>query len=256
MLLEQAKAYQEIVREGMNGILYQHSEEITRKYFAEDFIQHNPFSADGLDHLLAMTQFTFVWEPARWIIDGDIVAYHGIYTATNPLDPANPLLCVDMWRIEDGKVKEHWDVLDVRPFQQAASMLAGGGDGLKDVPAETVAANKATAERFMTEFVNGGNKDILGEVLADNFRHHNENGEMPAAAMLGWIESMGGSVPHEIKRVIGSGDLVLTHSHFTHPQQTTATFDIFRFDDDGKIAEHWSASQPIAEETDNPHPHF
>lgn len=256
MSLAQAKQYQQLVRDGMNGILYQRSEELTRQYFSEHFIQHNPFSADGIDHLLAMTEFTFVWEPARWIIDADIVAYHGIYTSTNPLDPDNPLLCVDMWRIEDGKIIEHWDVLVIRPFQQAASMLAGGGDGLKAVSAETVAANKVTAKRFMDEFVNKGNTDMLSEILSENFIHHSETGELGKSAMMKWIEQMGGSVPHQVKRVIGSGDLVLTHSHFTHPRRTTATFDIFRFDDAGKIAEHWSASQAIATDTENPHPHF
>ena len=247
---------QKLVKDGMNGILFENSEEKTRHYFSEDFIQHNPFSADGIDHLLAMTQFTFVWEPARWVIDGDIVAYHGMYTSTNPLDPENPLHCVDMWRIEDGKIAEHWDALEIRPFGQLASLVAGGGDGLKDVSAETVEKNKQSARRFMDEVVNNGNVSALDDLLADNFVHHSENGEQDRAAVEGWLNSLGGNVPHEVKRALGSGDTVLTHSHFTHPDMTTATFDFFCFDDSGKIAEHWSISQEIAEETDNPHPHF
>ncbi|MEM7028690.1 MAG: nuclear transport factor 2 family protein [Chloroflexota bacterium] len=258
MVSQQAKNNQKLVKDGMDAILYQHSEELTRQYFAEDFIQHNPFSADGLDHLLVMTQFTFVWEPARWVVDGDIVAYHGMYTSTNPLDPANPLLCVDMWRIADGKIVEHWDALDVRPFGQLASLIGGGGDGLKDVPAGTVTIHKETAERFMTEALNKGNFDMLSDILADDFVHHSENGERGADSVAAWVKSMGGNVPHEIKRIIGSGDMVLTHSHFTHPDMTTATFDFFCFDEAGKIADHWSVSQAIAkpDETQNPHPHF
>ncbi|MEM7336399.1 MAG: nuclear transport factor 2 family protein [Chloroflexota bacterium] len=246
---------QKIVRDGMNGILYQHSEEITRQFFREDFIQHNPFSADGLEHLLAMTQFTFVWEPARWVVDGDIVAYHGMYTSTNPLDPDNPLLCVDMWRIENSKIAEHWDVLAPKPFGQVAALLAGGGDGLIEVSETAVSQNKANAQQFMDEVIQNGHVDALGQLLSDDFVHHSESGDMPSQAVAGWLESLGGTVPHQVKRVIGSGDLVFVHSHFTHPQMTTANFDIFRFDN-GKIAEHWSAGQPIAEETDNPHPHF
>ena len=64
----------------MNELLYEHSNESVTRNFSQDFIQHNPFSADGQEHLMAMTQFTFVWEPARWIVDGDIVAYQGMYT--------------------------------------------------------------------------------------------------------------------------------------------------------------------------------
>jgi len=108
----------------------------------------------------------------------------------------------------------------------------------------------------MDEVVNNGDLDVLSELLADNFVHHSERGDIGEDSVAGWLKAMGGRVPHTIKRVIGSGDLVLTHSHVTHPDMTTATFDIFRFDDAGKIAEHWSASQPIAEETNNSHPHF
>ena len=251
-----AAAKQQLVKDAMNGILFANSEELTRKYFSEGFIQHNPFSADGIDHLLAMTQFTFVWEPARWIVDGDIVAYHGMYTSTNPLDPENPLHCVDMWRIEDGKIAEHWDALEIRPFGQLASLLAGGGDGLKEVSAKTVAVNKANVERFMAEVVGKGDMSALAELTAANFVHHSENGERGKTAVEGWLKSMDGSVPHTVKRVIGSGNLALTHSHFTHPEMTTATFDWFCFDDSGKLTEHWTISQDIAEETENPHPHF
>lgn len=108
----------------------------------------------------------------------------------------------------------------------------------------------------MDEVVNNGDLDVLSELLADNFVHHSERGDIGEDSVAGWLKAMGGRVPHTIKRVIGSSDLVLTHSHVTHPDMTTATFDIFRFDDAGKIAEHWSASQPIAEETNNSHPHF
>ncbi|MEM7127606.1 MAG: nuclear transport factor 2 family protein [Chloroflexota bacterium] len=253
-----AKAMKGFVQKAMNELLYEHSNESVARNFTQDFIQHNPFSADGQEHLMTMTQFTFVWEPARWVVDGDIVAYQGMYTATNPLDPENPLLCVDMWRIEDGKIAEHWDALTILPFGKLAAKLAGGGDGLKDVPEATVAANKAMAERFMREVLQNGNTAELDNLLSDSFAHHSENGEVGKDGVISWINSLGGSVPSDVKRVIGSGDLVMVHSHITHPDYNVANFDIFCFGDDSKITDHWSTSQAIAKpgETQNPHPHF
>ena len=153
-----------------------------------------------------------------------------------------------MWRIEDGKIAEHWDALAILPFGKLAAKLAGGGDGLKDVPARTIAANKAAAERFMNDVLQNGNTTALDTLLADDFAHHSENGEVGKAGVIAWINSLGGKVPHEVKRVIGSGDLVMVHAHITHPDYNVANFDIFRIDDAGKIADHWSTSQAIAKD--------
>ena len=56
----------------------------------------------------------------------------------------------------------------------------------------------------------------------------------------------------EFVRAIAEGDLVALHTHQTWPgNDQYVTMDFFRFDEKGKIVEHWDAMQEIPEFTKN-----
>ena len=53
-------------------------------------------------------------------------------------------------------------------------------------------------------------------------------------------------------RAISQGDLVALHTHQTWPDNIQyITMDFFRFDDTGKIVEHWDSIQEIPAESKN-----
>nr|WP_314739030.1 nuclear transport factor 2 family protein [uncultured Haemophilus sp.] len=56
-----------------------------------------------------------------------------------------------------------------------------------------------------------------------------------------------------IKRVIADGDLVALHVHsqLDDEDRGEAVVDIFRFDKDGKIVEHWDVIQAVPEKTES-----
>ena len=55
-----------------------------------------------------------------------------------------------------------------------------------------------------------------------------------------------GRVPCEVKRIAVDGDLAFIHVRYLNLfGQETAGVDIFRFDVDGKIVEHWDVLQPV-----------
>ena len=57
----------------------------------------------------------------------------------------------------------------------------------------------------------------------------------------------------EFVRVIAEGELVALHTHQIWPgNDEYVTMDFFRFDDQGKICEHWDAIQQIPETSNNP----
>lgn len=86
------------------------------RYVAKDYIQHNPLAADGRDAVLKffesipadkLPKVTL----ARIIAEGDLAAVH--YKTEFPGRP--PFAVVDIFRVHDGKIVEHWDVVQPIP---------------------------------------------------------------------------------------------------------------------------------------------
>jgi predicted SnoaL-like aldol condensation-catalyzing enzyme len=86
-----------------------------RDLLREDFVEHRPGNPSGRDawvEFMARSPFaTAVFEIKRVIADGDQVAVH--YWVAPEGGPE--LAVVDLWRIEDGLIVEHWDVVQPVP---------------------------------------------------------------------------------------------------------------------------------------------
>ncbi|PWN61662.1 nuclear transport factor 2 family protein [Chryseobacterium viscerum] len=79
-------------------------------YFGDHYIQHNPSIPNGTE---ALKQFVpalpedFKYEPGTITENGDIIMIHGRYQNWN----GKNMIGVDIFRINDHKIVEHWDVL-------------------------------------------------------------------------------------------------------------------------------------------------
>ncbi len=104
-----------------------------QSFMHEDYIQHNPFVEQGIDGFRAFFADWFSSIPdfnytlKNIIANEEFVWVYGTYsgTHTNPwlgIAPSNQAYAfdaVDIFRISDGKLAEHWDVLDLHTlFQQ------------------------------------------------------------------------------------------------------------------------------------------
>jgi predicted SnoaL-like aldol condensation-catalyzing enzyme len=79
------------------------------RYWADGYIQHNPHLASTSAVLKAALKDMpkdMTYEIGMVIAEGDLVAIHGRYTGWGP----KPLIVVDIYRVENGKIAEHWDV--------------------------------------------------------------------------------------------------------------------------------------------------
>jgi predicted SnoaL-like aldol condensation-catalyzing enzyme len=87
-------------------------------YLGDKYIQHNPLAADGPEGLQAFLEFArenlggFKVEFKRVLADGDFVIVHA-HATNGPNDRGNAV--IDIFRLEDGKVVEHWDVMQPIP---------------------------------------------------------------------------------------------------------------------------------------------
>lgn len=86
------------------------AEKAVRMYFGKPYLQHNPMIPDGAEDLpkvVASLPADFKYEPGVIVADGDLVMIHGRYTGWGP----KPLVTVDIFRVRNGKLVEHWDVM-------------------------------------------------------------------------------------------------------------------------------------------------
>ena len=94
------------------------------RYLGSTYTQHNPGIPDGPE---VFRQFIPQWlstvpelsfDIKRVITEGDLVVLH-YHMKTSPDDLGTAI--VDIFRVEDGRVVEHWDVLQPVPAETANS---------------------------------------------------------------------------------------------------------------------------------------
>jgi predicted SnoaL-like aldol condensation-catalyzing enzyme len=96
--------------------------EAVEKYGGSNYIQHNPQAPDGFEAFIQFVegfveQFPQMsLEIKRAVAEGDMVVTHSLLkTSPEELGTA----AADFFRLEDGKVVEHWDVLQPVPESAA-----------------------------------------------------------------------------------------------------------------------------------------
>src|SRR5580700_2294247 len=100
----------QIALQVLTGAFVDRDPGVVAKYFAPDYIQHNPAIPNGaaaIPALIAGLRPEFSYEPGMAVAEGDLVMVHGRYVGW----AAKPMIAVDIFRVVDGKVAEHWDVM-------------------------------------------------------------------------------------------------------------------------------------------------
>jgi predicted SnoaL-like aldol condensation-catalyzing enzyme len=102
---------------------YNHKDfERASQHLGPHLIQHDPVIADGLDGFRARLDWFKANHPAlrveikRIFADGDYVVTH-VHGLREPGHPGSAI--VEIFRLEDGKIVEHWDVLQPIPDTSA-----------------------------------------------------------------------------------------------------------------------------------------
>jgi NADPH:quinone reductase-like Zn-dependent oxidoreductase/predicted SnoaL-like aldol condensation-catalyzing enzyme len=227
-----------------------------------DYIQHNPLAPDGPDALkyfVATTRQQYpdaAYEPRRAITDGDLVLLHSRVVFV----PGTPGLAVfDLFRYQDGKIAEHWDILQEVPATTASGndMFATLSRPRTETPGQPwfTAYHKKLVTAFVDQVLVRKDLAAIDAHLGAEYYEHNPNIPDGAAGLKAGLGSYFEQFPRlsvTPKRVIAQGDLVAVHSHYvdTPGDRGRAVMDLFRVRD-GKIVEHWNAEQDVPEAAAN-----
>jgi predicted SnoaL-like aldol condensation-catalyzing enzyme len=97
-------------------------EKAVELYVGNRYVQHNPMAADGTEAFVGFVKWIRGENPGmkleikRVVAEGDIVVTHS-QLVLKPGEPGQAL--ADFFRVEDGKIVEHWDVVQDIPAESA-----------------------------------------------------------------------------------------------------------------------------------------
>ncbi|MGP4734259.1 MULTISPECIES: nuclear transport factor 2 family protein [unclassified Psychrobacter] len=122
-----------------------------------------------------------------------------------------------------------------------------------------LANNKKNAIAFYQTAYEGNPQRAVADYVGDDYIQHNPAVANGKSGFIEYFERMQAQYPNksiEFVRCIAEDDLVSLHTHQVwHNEDKTidefVTMDFFRFDDSGKIVEHWDSIQQIPKDSTN-----
>lgn len=244
----------DIVLNAVTALFTNFDPEAAAQLLDPGYIQHNPAVPTGaapiIGFLPALKESGIEMTTHRVIAEGDMVVLHNTYRNAQAFG-AETLVAFDVFRVEDGKVAEHWDNLQplAGPNPSGRSMTDGTA-GVTDL--DKTAANKALVEGFLRDVLHGAApQKITGYVSTETYLQHNPmvaDGLDGLGAALKAMAEAGQPMAYSATHmVVAEGNFVFTASEGTLGSTPTAFFDLFRVED-GKIVEHWDTISEIPAE--------
>ncbi len=116
--------------------------------------------------------------------------------------------------------------------------------------------NKRNAIAFYKMAYEGNPRAAVEKYVGEEYIQHNPDVLDGPEPFIEYFERMQNEYPEksiEFVRSVAEGDLVALHTYQVWPgEDEYITMDFFRFDEKGKIVEHWDAIQQIPKDAANP----
>lgn len=244
----------EIVLALFTAAFVDHDPEAAQPLVTPDYIQHNPQVPTGSDGLMGLIplveQSGMTATTHRIITEGNMVVLHNTYDKADAFG-ASSLAAFDIFRVENGKVAEHWDNLQPVPDSSVS------GRGMTDGVTEITDLDKTHENK---ELVLGFVHDVLGGAAPENvtrymdpeiYMQHNPMIGDGLAGLMAAIEAFAAQgqviTKFEPQFAVAEGNFVFVATDAVMGGEPWAFFDLWRVEE-GKIVEHWDVVSPIPAE--------
>lgn len=216
------------------------------RYWKDDYIQHNPALRNGLAELTTFKKANVplaTSEILRCIGERDLVFF---MERVNGLLPV-PVCFFDIYRMEDGKVVEHWDAyVPVEGPNHSGRTIFDGTIEVTDP--EATEATRAVVTKLVNNVFILDHLDRLGSYVHDDLLQYSAGiGDGADGLREHFLRSQWftGAVSYRaLRMVIAEGDFAMTACEAVIGSTPYVIFDLWRVDGD-KVAEHWSLRQEI-----------
>jgi predicted SnoaL-like aldol condensation-catalyzing enzyme len=242
--------------------------ELADTMLAEGYRQHSPVLPTGREAFRQIFSAVerrdipdLVSPPLVAILaEGDLVVMALREDLTGPDGDSYTSTHFNLFRVESGRLAEHWHSVQAPPGPDLpppgeggpwpVEGVAGGAQFAMLAAGEAaLAANKRLVFDMWREVLDGGDGAAIERYFAPDFVEHDPRfGSRYAglAARLGNVRPAQDTIDAEVVAIVAEGDLVtvVTCREHSHPHRagaiyTTAHFDMFRVIG-GRIAAHWS----------------
>ena len=113
-----------LVLEAFDALFNRRDYAAAERFWSPGYIQHSAHIAPGREGLFVLVRgnpATLKYEPGVIVADGDFVIVHGCFSGFGA--PAS-WIAVDILRIEDGVLAEHWDVIQEEATEEQSRSKA------------------------------------------------------------------------------------------------------------------------------------
>ena len=122
--MEESLKNKAIVLEAFDTLFNRRDYAAAERFWSPDYIQHSAHikpGRDGLFNLVRSAPATLKYEPGLIVAEGDYVIVHGRFSGRG--SPVN-WIAADIVRIENGVLREHWDVLQDEATEEQSKSKA------------------------------------------------------------------------------------------------------------------------------------
>lgn len=244
LIMQNAEHNKSIIRDFYRRTVANGDLDYAEQIIADDYIQHSlmvkPGKAGLLEALKAMQQMPKPTNPAKPFMR--LIAENE-YVVTNlgfELGGKH-MAVVDLFRLRNGQVIEHWDAVQ----QQPETTLNGHPmmDGAVDVEdMRRTEANKKVVEAFCRRVLIGQEIDALSDYVTSDLIQHKPEIANGRDGLWHYLQQTKEDFAiHKDLRIIGEGNFVVVQSEGLLNRKSGTFYDIFRLNQ-GKIVEQWGVS--------------